>query len=168
MLLLFFRWNCCTPGLVHDLIDRSATAGVARPPSCCAAAPRSGTGEVTGFVSAAILLGDLAQVLGWRHRLEGLPVPPWHPMPSGGCIEGVGRYHNEVLGEHLLDIVAGPVPPSRSVGDESRRSRHLLRYRDRYGRTAAAAGRSDVAAIFEHFGADLGVAFQLRDDVLGI
>src|SRR6202007_595206 len=33
---------------------------------------------------------------------------------------------------------------------------------------AAAADRPDVQAVFGHFGTDLGVAFQLRDDVLGV
>ena len=33
---------------------------------------------------------------------------------------------------------------------------------------AAAADRPDVQAIFGQFGTDLGVAFQLRDDVLGV
>jgi geranylgeranyl diphosphate synthase type I len=33
---------------------------------------------------------------------------------------------------------------------------------------AAAADRPDVQAVFQEFGTDLGVAFQLRDDVLGV
>ena len=33
---------------------------------------------------------------------------------------------------------------------------------------AAAADRPDLQAIFHEFGTDLGVAFQLRDDVLGV
>jgi geranylgeranyl diphosphate synthase, type I len=33
---------------------------------------------------------------------------------------------------------------------------------------AAAADRPDVQAVFGQFGTDLGVAFQLRDDVLGV
>jgi geranylgeranyl diphosphate synthase type I len=33
---------------------------------------------------------------------------------------------------------------------------------------AVAADRPDVQAIFHQFGTDLGVAFQLRDDVLGV
>jgi geranylgeranyl diphosphate synthase type I len=33
---------------------------------------------------------------------------------------------------------------------------------------AIAADRPDVQAIFHQFGTDLGVAFQLRDDVLGV
>ena len=33
---------------------------------------------------------------------------------------------------------------------------------------AAAADRPDVQAVFDQFGTDLGVAFQLRDDVLGV
>jgi geranylgeranyl diphosphate synthase, type I len=33
---------------------------------------------------------------------------------------------------------------------------------------AAAADRPDVQAVFQKFGTDLGVAFQLRDDVLGV
>ena len=77
----------------------------------------------------------------------------------------------EVLGGQYLDIV------SESSGAESVASAMTVNTYKTASYTvsrplqlgaAAAADRPDVLAIFHELGTDLGVAFQLRDDVLGV
>ena len=137
--------------LVHDdLMDASAT--------------RRGRPR---HAAAAILLGDLALV--WADdmlRGAGLDADaaaraaaPWEAMRT------------EVLGGQYLDVFV------QSTGDSSARAALQI---DRYktaaytverplhlGAAIAGAG-SDLVACYRRFGADIGVAFQLRDDLLGV
>lgn len=161
--------------LVHDdLIDRSTTRR-GRPTAQLRYAAlhrdRDWRGSPDQFgMSAAILLGDLAQV--WADDIVS------KVCQSALAPDAQRRVHrvwadirNEVLGGQYLDIVA---EASAAESIESAMNVATLKTacytvsRPLQLGTAAAADRSDVAAIFEHFGADLGVAFQLRDDVLGV
>ncbi len=167
--------------LVHDdVIDRSerrrgrpaAHRAVAK---LHAGAGLAGDAEHYG-VSAAILLGDLA--LAWADDLflagataltavDGAAVdraaPVWQAMRT------------EVLAGQLLDLRVS----ASAVVDPATQERDALRV-DRYktaaytverplhlGAALAGAGTSSVDAL-RAYGADLGVAFQLRDDVLGV
>jgi geranylgeranyl diphosphate synthase, type I len=117
--------------------------------------------------AAAILLGDLALV--WADdmlRGAGLPANaaararvPWEAMRT------------EVLGGQYLDVFV------QSTGDSSARAALQI---DRY-KTAAytverplhlgaaiAGAAPELEACYRRFGADIGVAFQLRDDLLGV
>jgi geranylgeranyl diphosphate synthase, type I len=117
--------------------------------------------------AAAILLGDLALV--WADdmlRGAGLDADaaaraatPWEAMRT------------EVLGGQYLDVFV------QSTGDSSARAALQI---DRYktaaytverplhlGAAIAGAG-PDLVACYRRFGADIGVAFQLRDDLLGV
>ena len=77
----------------------------------------------------------------------------------------------EVLGGQYLDIVAeSSGADDGGVGDDCQHLQDRLVHHPRplqFG-AAAAADRPDVQAIFHELGTDLGVAFQLRDDVLGV
>jgi geranylgeranyl diphosphate synthase type I len=158
--------------LVHDdLMDASATRR-GRPTVHVEFARRHADAAWRGRparfgAAAAILLGDLALV--WADdmlRGAGLPadaaarvVAPWEAMRI------------EVLGGQYLDVFV------QSTGDTS--SRAALQV-DRY-KTAAytverplhlgaaiAGAHPDLIACYRRFGADIGVAFQLRDDLLGV
>lgn len=116
--------------------------------------------------SAGILLGDLA--LAWADdmvRDAGLPgdtaariSPTWSAMRT------------EVLGGQYLDIV------NEASADESQDSAdRVMRYKTaaytierplQLGAEMAGMGAETVAAL-RRFGTDLGIAFQLRDDLLG-
>ena len=117
--------------------------------------------------SAAILMGDLSLV--WADDIV-----------AGADLDDDGRrrlrrvwsdIRTEVLGGQYLDIVA------ESSGAESIESAmNVCTYKTasytisrplQFG-AAAAADRPDVQRIFYELGTDLGVAFQLRDDVLGV
>jgi len=158
--------------LVHDdLMDASATRR-GRPTVHVAFARRHADagwqGRPARFgAAAAILLGDLALV--WADdmfRSAGLPhaaldrtAEPWQAMRT------------ELLGGQFLDVL------NQSTGDTSVRAALQV---DRY-KTAAytverplhlgaaiAGAEPELVAAYRRFGADIGVAFQLRDDLLGV
>ncbi|GAA3077598.1 polyprenyl synthetase family protein [Pseudonocardia yunnanensis] len=158
--------------LIHDdLMDASATRR-GRPTVHVEFARRhvaaGWTGQPARFgAAAAILLGDLA--LAWADdmlRAAGLPLsallratPPWQAMRT------------EMLGGQYLDVL------HQATGDTSTRAALQI---DRY-KTAAytverplhlgaalADGRPELISAYRRFGADIGVAFQLRDDLLGV
>jgi geranylgeranyl diphosphate synthase, type I len=158
--------------LVHDdLMDASATRR-GRPTVHVEFARRHADAAWRGRparfgAAAAILLGDLALV--WADDLlrgAGLPTDaaartaaPWEAMRT------------EVLGGQYLDVFV------QSTGDTSARAALQI---DRYktaaytverplhlGAAIAGAG-PELVACYRRFGADIGVAFQLRDDLLGV
>jgi len=158
--------------LIHDdLMDRSDTRR-GEPAVHRRFAARHAAGGWRGAAaafgdSAAILLGDLALV--WADdmlRGAGLDADaaaraaaPWEAMRT------------EVLGGQYLDVFV------QSTGDSSARAALQI---DRY-KTAAytverplhlgaaiAGADPDLVACYRRFGADIGVAYQLRDDLLGV
>lgn len=158
--------------LIHDdLMDASATRR-GRPTVHVEFANRHADAGWDGppdryGAAVAILLGDLA--LAWADdmlRAAGLPaaaaaraVAPWEAMRT------------EVLGGQFLDVLG------QAKGD---RSAHAALQIDRFKTAAytverplhlggALAGASpELIAAYRRFGADIGVAFQLRDDLLGV
>ena len=158
--------------LVHDdVIDASATRrGLPTVHRLFADKHRRsnwhGSSEQFGM-SAAILLGDLALV--WADDIVATTDLP------AGAHQRVRRVwsaiRTEVLGGQYLDIVA------ESSGAESVASAMAVNIYKTASYTisrplqlgvAAAAERQDVLAAFHELGTNLGVAFQLRDDVLGV
>ncbi|WP_440712602.1 polyprenyl synthetase family protein [Gordonia sp. FQ] len=163
--------------LVHDdILDRSDTRR-GRPTVHRRFAERhrdrawSGDDDHYG-ASAAILLGDLA--LAWADDL----VHGYRPVP--GAVAGdplppraAGLWslmRTEVLGGQLLDIT------NEVSGDESVDAAYrVMEYKTaaytiaRPLEIGAALGRStgETAAALRRIGTGLGLAFQLRDDVLG-
>lgn len=117
--------------------------------------------------SAAILLGDLSLV--WADDIvAGVDLSP----------EGRHRVQRvwsdirtEVLGGQYLDIVseasgAESIASAMTVNTYKTASYTVSRPLQ-FG-AAAAADRPDIHEAFHQLGTDLGVAFQLRDDVLGV
>lgn len=157
--------------LVHDLTDASATRRSRRTVRVEFARRHAGAGlrgRPARFRAAtAILVGDLALV--WADdmpRAAGLPpdalaraTVPWEAMRT------------EMLGGQFLEVL------HQSTGDRSARAAPRV---DRYktaaytverplhlGAAIAGAGPELISA-YRRFGADVGVAFQLRDDLLGV
>lgn len=158
--------------LVHDdVIDDSATrrggptahvrfAGLHRDRRWRGSPERFGT-------SAAILLGDLA--LAWADDIVfGLELP----REAQRRVRRVwAEIRTEVLGGQYLDIVAeasGAESIASAMNVDTFKTACYTVARPLQLGVAAAADRPDVQAIFQQFGTDLGVAFQLRDDVLGV
>jgi geranylgeranyl diphosphate synthase type I len=158
--------------LVHDdVIDASATRrGLPTVHRLFADKHRRsnwhGSSEQFGM-SAAILLGDLALV--WA---DDIVATTDLSVEAHQRVRRVwSAIRTEVLGGQYLDIVA------ESSGAESVASAMTVNIYKTASYTisrplqfgaAAAADRPDVLAAFHEFGTNLGVAFQLRDDVLGV
>ncbi|OHU92340.1 bifunctional (2E,6E)-farnesyl/geranyl diphosphate synthase [Mycobacterium talmoniae] len=158
--------------LVHDdVIDASATrrgkptthvkfAGLHR--------DRSWRGVPDQFgLSAAILLGDLALV--WADDIVAAAELP--PAAHARVRRVWADIRTEVLGGQYLDIVAeatGADSIASAMRVNTYKTASYTVSRPLQLGAAAAADRPDVQAIFHELGTDLGVAFQLRDDVLGV
>ncbi len=158
--------------LIHDdLMDGSATRR-GRPTVHIEFAARHRSAGWRGLPdrfgeAAAILLGDLAMC--WADdmlRSAGLPADalrrtaqPWDAMRT------------EVLGGQYLDVL------HQATGDGTEHAAlQINRYKTaaytverplHLGAAIAGAG-PDLVDAYRRFGADVGVAFQLRDDMLGV
>jgi len=158
--------------LVHDdVIDASDTRrGMPTVHRHFAALHRSrewhGSPERFG-VSAAILLGDLS--LSWADDMVATAALPEDARVRVRRVWSDIR--TEVLGGQYLDIVA------ESSGADSIESAMRVNMFKTASYTvtrplqlgvASAADRPDVQALFHGVGTDIGIAFQLRDDILGV
>ncbi|GFG75563.1 geranylgeranyl pyrophosphate synthase [Mycobacterium botniense] len=158
--------------LVHDdIIDGSATRR-GRPATHLRFAElhraRRWRGSPESFgVASAILLGDLA--LAWADDIVSrVDLPPdahhrvWRVWAD---------LRTEVLGGQYLDIVAEASDAlsitSAMTVNTFKTAAYTVARPLQLG-LAAAADRPDVHTVFHQIGNDLGVAFQLRDDVLGV
>ena len=158
--------------LVHDdVIDSSATRR-GRPTTHIRFADmhrdRQWRGPADQFgLSAAILVGDLA--LAWADDIvAGVALPD----DARDRVRRVwADIRTEVLGGQYLDIV-GEASAAESIASamavNTYKTASYTVSRPLQLGAAAAADRPDVQAIFHDFGNNLGIAFQLRDDVLGV
>jgi geranylgeranyl diphosphate synthase type I len=117
--------------------------------------------------SAAILLGDLSLV--WADDIvAGADLP----ADAGRRVRRVwSDIRTEVLGGQYLDIVAessGAHSIATAMNVNTYKTASYTVSRPLQLGAAAAADRPEVQGVFHSFGNDLGVAFQLRDDVLGV
>ena len=117
--------------------------------------------------SAAILLGDLSLV--WADDIvAGTELPADRRQEVRRVWSDI---RTEVLGGQYLDIVAessGAESIASAMNVNTYKTASYTVSRPLQLGAAAAADRPDVQSIFAGFGTDLGVAFQLRDDVLGV
>jgi geranylgeranyl diphosphate synthase, type I len=158
--------------LVHDdVIDDSATRrGLPTVHRLFAQKHRdrswSGSSEQFGL-SAAILLGDLALV--WA---DDIVATADLTADAQRRVQRVwADIRTEVLGGQYLDIVAessAATSVASAMNVNTYKTASYTVTRPLQLGVAAAADRPDVQAIFHEVGNDLGVAFQLRDDVLGV
>jgi geranylgeranyl diphosphate synthase type I len=158
--------------LVHDdVIDNSATRrGLPTVHRLFAEQHRDrnwhGSSEQFGL-SAAILLGDLALV--WA---DDIVATADLTVDTHRRVQRVwADIRTEVLGGQFLDIVAessGAEDVASAMTVNTYKTASYTVSRPLQLGAAAAADRPDVQAIFHELGTHLGVAFQLRDDVLGV
>lgn len=129
---------------------------------------RSWHGSAEQFgISAAILLGDLALV--WADDV--VATANLSPDAAVRVRRVWSAIRTEVLGGQYLDIVAeasGADSVASALTVNIYKTASYTITRPLQLGAAAAADRPDVQAAFHDFGTDLGVAFQLRDDVLGV
>ena len=158
--------------LVHDdVIDASATRrGSPTTHRSFAELHRQrgwlGSDEQFG-ISAAILLGDLALV--WADDI--VAEAELAPDAQRRVRRVWSDIRAEVLGGQYLDIVAearGVDSIASAMQVNTYKTASYTVMRPLQLGAAAAADRTDIQALFRDLGTDLGVAFQLRDDVLGV
>lgn len=158
--------------LIHDdLMDASRTRR-GRPTIHVAFAERHATagwrGDPDRFGSAAaVLLGDLALV--WADdmfRAAGLSVEA-----AGRAAEPWAAMRTEVLGGQYLDVL-GQSRGDRSIDAALRIDRYKTAAytveRPLHLGAALAGAAPELIAAYRKFGTDIGIAFQLRDDLLGV
>ncbi len=158
--------------LVHDdVIDESSTRRgkpTAHVHFAALHRDRNWRGSADQFgISAAILAGDLAHA--WADDMVSRADLP--PDAQRRVQRVWADIRTEVLGGQYLDIVAEASAAESIASALSVATFKTACYtvtRPLQLGLAAAADRPDIDAIFGRFGVDLGVAFQLRDDVLGV
>lgn len=158
--------------LVHDdVIDASATRrGLPTVHRLFADTHRErgwhGSAEQFGL-SAAILLGDLSLV--WA---DDIIATTDLSFDARRRVQRVwADIRTEVLGGQYLDIAAeasGADSVASAMTVNTYKTASYTVSRPLQFGAAAAADRPDVQRIFHDLGTDLGIAFQLRDDVLGV
>lgn len=125
--------------------------------------------------SAALLLGDL--LLGWSDELfdRGTGLLAEHSSGSAGRAE-FNRMRTEVTAGQYLDILEENSWAMHPEADSLTRAHRVIVYKSaKYSVEAplaigAALGGGSIAqlAALRSFGLPLGVAYQLRDDLLGV
>ncbi|MBG6237924.1 geranylgeranyl diphosphate synthase type I [Mycetocola sp. CAN_C7] len=165
--------------LVHDdIIDNSDTrrgspAAHKRFEALHAAEGWSGDGDAYGR-AAAVLFGDL--LLGWSDELLDEALSECVPPIARATRAEFVRMRTEVTAGQYLDILEERAWNTRSEDDQLARARQVLIYKSaKYsvesplaiGAFLAGATTEQVSAL-RAFGLPLGVAFQLRDDLLGV
>ncbi|WP_191282176.1 polyprenyl synthetase family protein [Pseudolysinimonas yzui] len=137
---------------------------------------RGWDGSSDGFgLSAALLLGDL--LLGWSDELVDAGVAATDNVAAGRAARAeFGRMRTEVTAGQYLDIFEETA--WRTIPEEehlSRAQRVIVFKSAKYsvesplviGGSLADGSLAQLAALRE-FGLPLGIAFQLRDDLLGV
>lgn len=118
-------------------------------------------------LSAAILLGDLSLV--WADDI--VATAPIDPAAHRRVQRVWSAIRTEVLGGQYLDIVneaSGAESVASALTVNIYKTASYTISRPLQLGAAAAADRPDIQEAFHELGTSLGVAFQLRDDVLGV
>lgn len=158
--------------LVHDdVIDASATRrGLPTVHRIFAErhAERGWHGSSEQFgLSAAILAGDLSLV--WA---DDIVATVDLPLDAHRRVQRVwADIRTEVLGGQFLDIAAeasGADTVASALNVNTYKTASYTVSRPLQLGAAAAADRPEVQELFHQWGTDIGVAFQMRDDVLGV
>lgn len=127
------------------------------------------TGSEPLGASLAVLAGDLASAWAWELVLEG----SWSSPHGRDALAAFSRMHHDVVLGQEIDLVTEPLGGVRAptVDDVARMQRlktgsYTVDGPLRIGAILAGARAPELAAL-EAFGAPLGEAFQVRDDLLG-
>ncbi len=118
-------------------------------------------------LSAAILLGDLSLV--WADDI--VATAPLSDAARLRVRHVWSQIRTEVLGGQYLDIVAessGADTIASAMRVNTYKTASYTVTRPLQLGAAAGADRPDIQSVFHDAGTDLGIAFQLRDDVLGV
>ena len=134
----------------------------------------AGSSERFG-AAGSILVGDL--MLSWSSELFGDALLHLHDESiEAACREEFGKMRFEVMAGQYLDILEENASPTRNPSEAVSRANKVMLYKTaKYsleaplliGASLSGAGIGERKALSE-FGIPLGLAFQLRDDLLGV
>lgn len=126
-------------------------------------------------VAGSVLVGDL--MLGWSSEIFGnaLLHSPTREIESA-CRDEFSLMRVEVMAGQYLDVLEENAAATRSLAEAVGRAEKVILYKTaKYSieaplRIGAAFAGADQATLnsFTSFGIPLGIAFQLRDDILGV
>jgi geranylgeranyl diphosphate synthase type I len=166
--------------LVHDdLLDQSDTRrgqpAVHKKFETQHAASRFAGDPVRYGIAGSVLVGDL--MLAWSSELFGDAMRHASSAEVDRvCREEFSRMRFEVMAGQFLDVLEENAAPLRSLDEIVVRANRIMLYKTaKYsleaplmiGAAFAGATAGQLRA-FSNFGIPLGMAFQLRDDVLGV
>ena len=126
-------------------------------------------------VAGSVLVGDM--MLAWSSELFGdalLHLP--EEAAEASCRHEFGRMRFEVMAGQYLDVLEENAASTRAPGEAVARANNVMLYKTaKYSLEAplligAALSGADAGKLkgLSEFGIPLGLAFQLRDDVLGV
>ena len=126
-------------------------------------------------VAGSVLVGDL--MLGWSSEIFGnaLLHSPNREIESA-CRDEFSLMRVEVMAGQYLDVLEENAAATRPVKEGVGRAEKVILYKTakysieaplRIGAAFAGADQSTLG-VFTQFGIPLGIAFQLRDDILGV
>ena len=126
-------------------------------------------------VAGSVLVGDL--MLGWSSEIFGnaLLQSPNREIESA-CRDEFSLMRVEVMAGQYLDVLEENAATTRPVKEGVGRAEKVILYKTakysieaplRIGAAFAGADQSTLN-VFTQFGIPLGIAFQLRDDILGV
>ena len=134
----------------------------------------AGTPERFGM-AGSVLVGDL--MLGWSSEIFGQALlnAPSQTI-EGACRSEFSKMRDEVMAGQYLDVLEENAAPTRSVDEAVGRANRVILYKTaKYSIEAplligAAFAGAEPALLrgLSAFGIPLGMAFQLRDDILGV
>lgn len=164
--------------LIHDDVMDDSDTRRGRPAAHRALASRheregwSGNADRFG-VAGAILAGNLC--LNWTEELFSTSGLPAEHLAAGRAV--FDRMRTQLMGGQYLDVVESARSwEGLSTAERIERASRVIRYKSaKYtiehplliGASAGGAVPDDLAAL-SRYGLDLGQAFQLRDDLLGV
>ena len=164
--------------LIHDDVMDDSDTRRGQPAAHRALAARHAdeawSGDADRFgIAGAILAGNLC--LNWTEELFSTSGLPAEHLARGRAV--FDRMRTQLMGGQFLDVVESVRSwEGLSTAERIERASRVIRYKSaKYtiehplliGATAGGASEDDLAAL-SRYGLDLGQAFQLRDDLLGV
>ena len=133
------------------------------------------SGSSTRFgVAGSVLTGDL--LLAWSSELFGSAFKHVDPEQEENCRRQFSQMRFEVMAGQYLDVLEENAAPTRDKTESVAIANRVMLYKTaKYSLeaplligAALAGAKEDTLKGLSSFGIPLGLAFQLRDDVLGV
>jgi geranylgeranyl diphosphate synthase type I len=125
-------------------------------------------------VAGSVLTGDL--LLAWSSELFGSALRDVNPDSEANCRKQFSQMRFEVMAGQYLDVLEENAAPTRNPSEAVAIANRVMLYKTaKYsleaplliGAALSGVGEDTLSALSQ-FGIPLGLAFQLRDDVLGV